>query len=170
MRRLVLVKRYSQLEPSYKIKRCLGGWPNGSPSWASSQENHLIVWLRPRSHLAITKQLGSGWLELAEVAKRWKSLLDFGDNSSLIKFKPTPANSSQVGGQMIPNSIQVENLAGVGWSWEYHLARAFEKKNDRCSGNVRVLMVSYFPSHSKLAHSWCFKKRPSSGQPVPRTC
>ena len=37
-------------------------------------------------------------------------------NSS--QHDPTRANSSQVGGQTIPNSIQVVNLARVGLSWE----------------------------------------------------
>ena len=34
------------------------------------------------------------------------------------------ANSSQVGDQTIPNSIEVVNLARVGLSWEDRLARA----------------------------------------------
>ena len=61
--------------------------------------------------------------------------LDLGKNVSLIKFKPTPihnlvpldptrANSSQVGGQTIPNSIEVVNLARVGLRWEDHMTRA----------------------------------------------
>ena len=58
------------------------------------------------------------WWELALVAKRWKMWLELGENFSLIKFKPTRSNSSQVSGQTIPN------LARVGLSWEYRLARA----------------------------------------------
>ena len=39
-------------------------------------------------------------------------------------FKPTRASSSQMGGQTMPNSIEVVNLVGVGSSWEDRLARA----------------------------------------------
>ena len=48
-------------------------------------------------------------------------------NLSLIKFKATRSNSSQVGGQTIPNSIQVVNLARLGLSWEDRLARALDR-------------------------------------------
>ena len=41
--------------------------------------------------------------------------------------QPSRANSSQVGGQTIPNSIEVVNLARVGLSWEDRLARALLK-------------------------------------------
>ena len=114
----------SQLEPSYKSKRASAGGQTVPPRRASSQENHSIVWLRPHSHLTITKQLGKSWLELAEMAKRWKTWLELGENLSLIKFTPAWSNSSQVGAQTIPNSIGVVNLARVGLSWEDRLARA----------------------------------------------
>ena len=109
----------SQLEPSYEIKTCIGGWPNAvPPSRASSQENHSIVRLRPLSHLTITKQLGESWLELAarwpnarKLGSRWAKLWAWSNSSQL---DPTPANSSQVGGQTIPTSIEAVNLAWVG--------------------------------------------------------
>ena len=114
----------SQLEPSYKIKLASAGGQTVLPSRASSQENHSIFLLKPRSHITITKQLGDSWIELTEVAKRWKTWLELGENLSLIKFKPTRSNSLQVGGQTIPNSIEVVNLARVGLSWEDRLASA----------------------------------------------
>ena len=102
------------------------------PSWASFQETIQIVWIRPRSYITITKQLDESWREAAEVAKQWKNWLELGENFSSIKFKPTRANSSQVGGQMIPNSIEVVKLTRVGLSCEDHLARALQ-----CSLSVR---------------------------------
>ena len=88
------------------------------PSRASLQENHLIVSLRPRSHITITKQLGLSWLELVDVAKRWKTWLELGENLSLIKssqLDPTQANSSQVGGQTIPNSSKFWIWLELAW-------------------------------------------------------
>ena len=55
------------------------------------------------------------WQELVELAKRWKTWLELGENLSFTIFNPTLANSGQVGGQTTPNSIQVEILARVGW-------------------------------------------------------
>ena len=76
----------------------------------------------------ITQQPNNLATESAEVGKRGKMWLELGENLSLIKFKPTRANPSQVGGQAIPNSIQVENLARVSLSWEYRsLARALRR-------------------------------------------
>ena len=109
----------SQLEPSYKIKTCIGGWLNGTAKSSQLARNHAIVWIRPRGHIIIRKQLGESWLELAawggQTVVAWLKR----ENLSLIKSKPTPANSSQVGGQTIPNSIEVVNLARAGFSWEY---------------------------------------------------
>ena len=37
----------SQLEPSYKIKTCIGGWPNGTAKSIQLARNHSIIGLRP---------------------------------------------------------------------------------------------------------------------------
>ena len=103
-----------------KIKTCIGGFSNDTAKSSQLARNHSIVWIRPRSNIKITKQLGESWLALAEVAKRRKTWLELGaENLSLIKFKPTRSNSSQVGGQTIPNSSQVVNFSRVGLSWEF---------------------------------------------------
>ena len=47
----------AQLEPRYKNQNLHRRVAKRS----SSQENHSIFWLRSRSHLTITKQLGSSW-------------------------------------------------------------------------------------------------------------
>ena len=120
------------------VKPWLNGTPNSSqvansklasaggqtipPNRASLQETvQLSEYDRVEPHIN-TKQLDDSWLELAEVAKRWKTWLEVGENLSLIKLKPTRANSSQVGGRTIPNSIEVVNLARIGLSWEDRLA------------------------------------------------
>ena len=83
----------SQLEPSYKIKTCTDRWVAKLYCQVQPARKKTIqfIWLRSRSHLTITKQLGKSWLELAEVAKRCKSWLELGENLSLITFKPTEA-------------------------------------------------------------------------------
>ena len=86
----------SQLEPSYKIKTYIDAWPNDTAKSSQLARNHSIVWLRPCSHITIAKQLGESWL-------------------SLMKFKPTRANSTQVGGQTIFNSIELVNLTELAW-------------------------------------------------------
>ena len=97
-----------------KSKLASAGGQTVQPSRASSHENHSIVWLRPRSHLTIRKQL---WRELAEVAKRWKLGLR---RAKIWSW----SNANQLEPSTIPSSSQVENLAGVGSSWEYRLAGA----------------------------------------------
>ena len=52
-----------------------------------------------------------------------ENLTRVGQNFELDQIQ---ANSSQVGGQTMPNSIGVVNLARVGLSWEDRLARALE--------------------------------------------
>ena len=102
----------SQLEASYKIKTCIGECPKGTAKSNQLGRNLAIVWLRPRSQLTTTKQLGSSWpgwktlLELAWVKNfarvglgeklcsswpGWKTLLELGEHLSLIKFKPIRA-------------------------------------------------------------------------------
>ena len=124
----------SQLGPSYKIETCIGGWPNGPAK--SSQiatrtrklENHSIVWLRRRSHLTITKQLGESWLELARGGQTAENLARIGRLFERDQIE-TRSISSQLararwGPQTMLNSIQFENLSQVGWGWEYRLVRA----------------------------------------------
>ena len=108
--------RYSQANWSQftKSKLASAGGQTVLPSRASSRKKE------PFNCLNTTAQSPNNynkttWLELTEEAKLWKNWLELGENLSLIKFKPTPANSSQVGGQTIPNSIRVDNLARVGY-------------------------------------------------------
>ena len=61
-----------------------------------------LSWLRWKNG----GKLGPGW------AKIWAWSISS-------QLDPTRANSSQVGGQTIPNSIKVVNLARVGLSWEF---------------------------------------------------
>ena len=114
------------------------------------------------------------WRELAEVAKRWKIWLELCENYlSLIKFKPTRAYSSQVGGQTIPISIEVVNLARVGLSWEDRLARALVARVSMLVAFVTALVgvpspvwsvdrgnkdsadVSHVPTGLKIKHAQC---------------
>ena len=71
---------------------CIGGWPNNTVKLSQLARNHSIAWILPCSHITITKQLGESWLELAEVAKWWKTWLELGEHFSWIKFKPTWSN------------------------------------------------------------------------------
>ena len=98
----------SQPEPSHKIKTCISGWPNDTAKSSQLARNHSIVWIRPRSHITITKQLGESLPELAEVDKRWKTWLELSENLSLIKFKPTRSNSSQLKRYPTPSKL---------WTW-----------------------------------------------------
>ena len=106
----------SQLERSYKIKTCIGEWPNGTAK--SSQ-----LARKPFNYLTTTAQSpNNNKTTLARVGSSWAKIWAWSNWSQL---DPTRANSSQVGGQTIPNSIEVVNLARVGLSWEYRLARAW---------------------------------------------
>ena len=114
----------SQLEPSYKIKTCISGWPNGTAKSSQLARNHSIVWIRPRSH----NNNKTTWRELAWVGWKWTNGGKLGSSwakiwawSNSSQLDPTRANSSQVGGQTIPNSIEVVNLARLGLSWEDRL-------------------------------------------------
>ena len=89
-----------------KIKTCIDGWPNDTAKSSQLARNHSIVWIRPRSHLTITKQLGLSWFELTEVAKRWKTWL-----------KPT----------------QLHRSCELGSSWEDRLARAYRVVSGVCT-------------------------------------
>ena len=60
----------SQLEPSYKIKSCIGAVTKRYRQVeAVAINHHSIVWAWQRSHVT-TMRLGNSWLGLAEVAKR----------------------------------------------------------------------------------------------------
>ena len=112
---------------AYKINTCIGGWPNGTTKSSQLTKNRSIVWLQSHSHLTITKQLGKSWLELAEVAKRWKMWLVLAEDLSLIKFKPTQSNSSQLKPSGWPNDTQFHQSCELGLSWEDRLARNFKE-------------------------------------------
>ena len=62
------------------------------------------------------KQLSESWL-------RWPNSRS-GASWAKIEMNKIRANSSQVGGQTIPNSIEVVNLAHVGLGCDDRLARA----------------------------------------------
>ena len=132
-----LAKRYSQLKPTRaKLQnRNLHQWV----AKRYRQVEPLIVWLRPHSHLTITKQLGenigSSWPSGEILGSSWAKIWAWSNSS---QFDPTRANSSQVGGQTIPNSIEVVNLAHVGLSWEYRLARAQKRILQQMINNYRA--------------------------------
>ena len=120
-------------------------WPNGTPNSSQLARNHSIVWIRPLRHITITTQLGDGWLEFGWGGQTVTNLARVGRKFEL---DPTPANSSQVGGQTILNSIEVVNLAQVALSWEDRLARALANKvcvclhrtlqcSEACGGGLR---------------------------------
>ena len=70
----------SQIELSCKTKTFIGGWSNGTAKLSHLvRKSHSIVWLRPRSHLTVAKQLGKSSLEFA---KRWKMWLELGEKLS----------------------------------------------------------------------------------------
>ena len=115
----------SQLEPSYKTTLCVGGWPNcivKSNQLAGKPFNRLTT--AAQSPGNETKQLGESWPRWANSGKLGSSWVKIWAWSTSSQLDPTPAKSSQVGGQPTPNSTQVDYLARVGLSWEYRLARA----------------------------------------------
>ena len=109
----------SQLEPSYKIKICIGGWSNDTAKWSQLARNHSIVGIRPRSHTTITKQLGESWLELTEVAKRWKTWLELGkiiwgwSNSN--QLEPTQAKWVA---KRYPTPSKLLTCRELAWVWK----------------------------------------------------
>ena len=86
-----MARRFRQVEP--KPFNCL-------TTTAQSPNNTKITW---------RELVWVGWG--GQTVETW---LELGENLSLIKFKPTQSNSSQVGGQTIPNSIEVVKLGWVG--------------------------------------------------------
>ena len=112
------------------------------PSRASLQENHSIVWLRPRSHPTIkqtkTNNLASSF-KLAEVAKRWKTWLKLGENLSLIKFNPSRSNPSQLEPSGWPNDTQVGPSWNLGSSWQYRLATVLGTAHALTSGVSKIM-------------------------------
>ena len=96
-------------------KLASAGGQTEPPSQACSHSNHSIVWKRPRSHITMTKQLGESWLRWPNGGKRGSSWAKIWAWSNSSQLYPTRANSSQVGGQTIPNSIEVVNLAELAW-------------------------------------------------------
>ena len=95
----------SQLEPSYKIKTCIGGWSNDTAKSSQFTETNCLnttAWSHNNK-----KELGGSWLELAEVAKRWKLKFELDQiqaNSSQLMIKPSGWPNG------IPSSIEVLNL------------------------------------------------------------
>ena len=83
----------SQLESSYKIKTCIGGWPNDTAKSSQIARNRAIVWIQPRSHITITKQLGESWLEFGWGGQTVEKLARVGRKFELDQIQ---ANSSQL--------------------------------------------------------------------------
>ena len=90
-----------------KSKLASAGGQTIPPSRASLQET-----IQLSECDTITKQLGSSWLEFADVDNRWKTWLELGETLSLIKFKLTRANSSQLDGR----TIQLQRSCELGSS------------------------------------------------------
>ena len=116
-------------QPGYYWRPVFKPWPSGTPQlkptraklqnpnlhrWvakryrrASSQESHSIVWLRPRSHLTTTKQLGSSW-------PRWPNGGILGSSWANIWAW---SNSSQLKPSGWPNDTQLHRSWELGSSW-----------------------------------------------------
>ena len=101
----------SQLEPSYKIKTCIGGWPkNGTAKSSQLARNNSIVGIRPCSHITTQNNV-------ARVGFSWKTWLELGEYLSLIKFKPTRSNSSRLKPSGWPNDTHFHRSCELGSSW-----------------------------------------------------
>ena len=94
----------SQIEPSYKIKTCIGVWPNYTAKSSKLARNH--------SNCLNTSE---SWLGLAEVPKQRKTWLELGENLSLIKFKPTRANSSKWVAKRYPTPSKLWTWLELAW-------------------------------------------------------
>ena len=90
----------TQANSSQATKSKLGGWPNGTAKSSQLARNHSIVWLRPRSHLTITKKnlVRVGWggetgENLARIGRAWSnsSQLDPTRAKWVAKRYPTPS-------------------------------------------------------------------------------
>ena len=102
-----VVKRYCQVEKTIQLSLT---------ATAQSPNNKKTTWL--------------------ELAKRWKSWLDLGDNFSLIKSKPTRTNSSQLGPSGCwPNDTQLE------LSW----------KHNQNGQLIRIVESSFYSFFNRLA-------------------
>ena len=75
-----------------KSKRTSEGGQTVVPRRGDSQENFSIVWLRPRSHITIAKQLGESWPRWPN-GSSWAKIWAWSKSSQL---DPTPANSRQL--------------------------------------------------------------------------
>ena len=70
-----LAKRYSQLKPSYKIKTCIGGWPNGtakSSQFARKIFNCLTTTAQSPNNNNLAR-VGLSWLRWSNGGKRGSS-------------------------------------------------------------------------------------------------
>ena len=74
---------------THEIKTCISGWPNRGTAKSSQLAR------KPFNCLTTTAQSPNNYettcQESAEVAKRWKTRLELGENLNLIKFKPIRA-------------------------------------------------------------------------------
>ena len=129
-----LARRHSQLKPSYKIKTCIGGWPNGTAKSSQLASN-------PASFLTTTAQSPNNnetaWRELARVRRgrhTVESLARVGR-----KFEPGQLQASpiQLEPSGWPNDTQLHPSWKRGSSWEYRLARALHQRSfhTRVGGN-----------------------------------
>ena len=152
-----LAKRRSQLEPtrSYKIKTCIGGWPNDTAKSSQLARNHSIVWIRPHGHTTMTKQLGESWLRWpngGKLGSSWAKIWDW-------------SNSNQLD-RTWAKWVAERYLTRANSSWEYRLVRALHRKNLDC---VRLQLdhtASRACNHDALRHlaherglwKWSFPK------------
>ena len=103
----------SQLDPSYKIKTCIGGLPNDTAKSSQLARNHSIVWW-PRSHITITKQLGESWREVGKGGQTVENLARVWRKFELDQIQ---ANSSQLKPSGWPNVTQLHRSCELDSSW-----------------------------------------------------
>ena len=164
----------SQVEPSYKIRTCIRGLPNGTARSSQLARYRAIVWIRPRSHITITKQLGESWLELAEVAKRWNTWLELGENLNLIKFKPTRSNSCQLKPSGWPNDTQLHRSCELGSSWlelgvPFGQGLRLSFANVSVNSFLRKILWFLVPTWQYLRYGWCSVVTPMCHCPLRRS-
>ena len=104
----------SQLEPSYKIKTCIGGWPNGTAK--SSQ-----LARKPFNCLTTTAQSPNNnkttWLEFARVGRGGQTVEYLARVGRKFELDQIQANLSQLKPSGWPNDTQLHRSCELGPSW-----------------------------------------------------
>ena len=109
--RKALAKRYSQLKPTRaKLEN-----PN-LHRWVAKRYRQVEKARKKTIQFSDYESPNNKttWLELAKVAKRWNTWLELGENLTLIKFKPTRANSSQLKPSEWPKRYPTPSKL---WTW-----------------------------------------------------